>query len=356
MVSKNPQKMSINGRHIGGASPTYFIAEMSGNHCQDFEHAKEIVRAAKQAGADALKMQTYTADTMTIDCHKQWFKIGRNSIWAGRTLYDLYSEAYTPWEWQPKLKELGDELGIEVFSTPFDETAVDFLEQEVGVNAYKISSFEIIDIPLLKKVAATGKPIIMSTGMATLAEIDLAVQTLRQGGSESIALLHCVSAYPAEPSQMNLMTISHLRETFSAVTGLSDHSLSPAVAITAVTLGASIVEKHFTLSRESGGPDAVFSMEPDELSELIEHIRQAHQARGRISYGPKENEFGSLDYRKSIFVVEDMEKGDAFTRHNTRVIRPGYGLKPSDLDLILGRKAAKNIERGTPLSWDLVGS
>ncbi len=332
----------------------YFIAEMSGNHGHDFDRAVRMVHAAKDAGANALKLQTYTADTITLDCSREHFLI-KEGPWAGRKLHDLYEEAHTPWDWQPRLKKLGDELGIEVFSSPFDPTSVDFLENEVGVNLYKIASFEVVDIPLLRKVAATRKPVIMSTGMASLAEIDLAVRTLRKGGCPDIALLKCVSSYPATPEQMNLATIPHLAEAFGCVAGLSDHTLSPAVAVAAVALGARIVEKHFTLSRADGGPDASFSLEPHELMSTIAMIRDAEAAIGKVSYGAGVGEEGSMVFRKSLFAVKDVKRGEQFTDENVRVIRPGDGLAPATLDLVLGRKAASNIDRGSPLTWEMVG-
>jgi len=334
--------------------PTYIIAEMSGNHGRDFSRAVQLVRAAKDAGADAVKLQTYTAETITLDCDNKFFRMG-GGLWAGRTLYGLYEEAHTPWEWQPKLRMVGKELGIEVFSTPFDPTAVDFLEREVGVELYKIASFEVVDIPLLQRVARTKKPVIMSTGMATLAEIDRAVRTLREGGTREVALLRCVSAYPATPGQMNLATIPHLAEAFSCVAGLSDHTLSPAVAVAAVALGAKIVEKHFTLSRADGGPDAAFSLEPDELKDTIRMIRDAEAAIGRVSYGAGVGEEGSIVFRKSIFVVADVKEGERFTERNVRVIRPGHGLCPAEMPLILGRTATVDIACGTPLGWEMVG-
>ncbi|MDD5306758.1 MAG: pseudaminic acid synthase [Deltaproteobacteria bacterium] len=346
--------MKINSRDIGSSHPAYFIAEMSGNHGHDFDRAVRLVRAAQKAGADAVKLQTYTADTITIDCDNEYFHISEGP-WAGRNLHDLYEEAHTPWEWQPKLKKLGDELGIEVFSTPFDPTSVEFLETEVGVNVYKVASFEVVDIPLLEKVASTKKPVIMSTGMATLAEIDRAVRTLRDGGAPAVALLRCVSSYPATPDQMNLATIPHLAETFGCVAGLSDHTLSPAVPVAAVALGAKIVEKHFTLSRADGGPDAAFSLEPDELRHTVEMIRHAEAAVGRVTYGAGLDEAGSVVFRKSLFVVEDVKKGEQFTAQNVRVIRPGHGLSPIELPRVFGKMAVKDICRGTPLSWEMIG-
>ena len=346
--------MRIQSRMIGHGHPVFIIAEMSGNHGHDYARAEAIVRAAAEAGADAVKLQTYTADTITLDCDNEYFTI-KDGPWAGRTLHDLYEEAHTPWEWQPRLKKLGGSLGVDVFSTPFDPTAVDFLEREVGVNLYKIASFEVVDIPLLEKVAATRKSVIMSTGMATLAEIDNAVRTLREGGTPHIALLKCVSSYPATPDQMNLATIPHLAEAFGCVAGLSDHTLSPAVSVAAVTLGARIVEKHVTLSRADGGPDAGFSLEPEELRHTVQMIRDAQAAFGHVTYGAGPGENESVLFRKSIFVVVDIEKGEPITEENTKVIRPGSGLAPAELRNVLGRQANCRIDRGTPLSWPLVG-
>lgn len=351
---KSIPDFKIEGYRIGVDFPTFFIAEMSGNHKHEYDRAVELIKTAKRAGANAVKMQTYTADTITIKCDNEHFRI-KDGVWTGRTLHDLYQEAHTPWEWQPKLKRLGDELGIEVFSTPFDPTAVDFLEKEVGVNLYKIASFEVVDIPLLEKVAATGKPVIMSTGMASLAEIDLAVRTLREHGCPDVALLRCVSAYPASPDQMNLATIPHLAQAFDCVSGLSDHSLSPAVAISAVTLGARIIEKHFALSRNDGGPDSIFSLEPNELEQTIQLIRETEVAIGRVSYGAGLAEQGNVAFRKSLFVVKDVKKGEIFTEDNVRVIRPGMGLSPKSRAQILGRCASLDIRRGSPLTWAMIG-
>jgi pseudaminic acid synthase len=352
MVSST--EINIAGRTVGPGYPTFVIAEMSGNHGHDYARAEAIVRAAAASGADAVKLQTYTADTITLDCDNEYFTI-KDGPWAGRNLYDLYEEAHTPWEWQPKLKKLGDSLGVEVFSTPFDPTSVDFLEHEVGVNVYKIASFEVVDIPLLERVAETGKPVIMSTGMASLAEIDLAVQTLRDGGTQQLALLKCVSSYPANPDQMNLATIPHLAEAFNCVAGLSDHTLSPAVSVAAVTLGARIVEKHVTLSRADGGPDAAFSLEPGELELTVEMIRDAESAVGQVTYGAGLGEEGNAVFRKSIFAVCDIAPGERFTSENIRVIRPGNGIPPENLLEVLDRRAARHIRRGEPLTWRMVG-
>jgi len=345
--------ININGRRIGPGEPVYVVAEMSANHHRDFDRALEIVRAAKRAGADAVKLQTYTPDTLTIDSDAECFRIGEGSIWQGRSLYGLYREAAMPWEWQPLLKTAADEIGIELFSTPFDATAVDFLEG-LRMPAYKIASFELVDLPLLRKVAATGKPILLSTGMAALAEIEEAVETIRRAGNEQIALLKCTSAYPAPPDAMNLRTIADLAERFGVPVGLSDHTLDPAVAVAAVALGACIVEKHLTLSRVTPGPDVAFSLEPDELRSLVQSVRAAERALGQVRYGASDHEAASRALRRSLFVVRDVKAGETFTGDSVRSIRPGCGLHPRHLDEVLGRKAAQDVARGTPLSWDLV--
>lgn len=346
--------IEINGRRIGPDRPTYIIAEMSANHNHDFDLAVKIMGAAKEAGADAIKLQTYTPDTLTIDCDNRYFQI-EGTIWEGYNLYKLYGEAYTPWEWQPKLKEIANELGMDLFSTPFDETAVAFLEQ-MDVPAYKVASFENVDIPLLKRIAQTGKPIIMSNGMATLAELDEAVQTLYEAGAKELALLKCVSSYPARPEDMNLRTIPNLAQTFGVPVGLSDHSMDIAVPVTAVALGACLIEKHFTLSREITGPDSQFSLEPHEFKQMVVAVRTAEQALGKIQYGPTQIETSSKKFRRSLFVVEDVTAGELFTTQNVRSIRPGYGLHTRHLEDVLDKKAGRNIERGTPMSWDLLGS
>jgi len=345
-------EFEINGRQIGNGNPTYIIAEMSANHSHDYEQALRILETAKRVGADAVKLQTYTPDTLTIDCDNEFFRIS-GTIWDGRTLFDLYAEAYTPWDWQPRLKEVADRLGLALFSTPFDDTAVDFLET-MHVPAYKIASFEIVDLPLLRRVAQTRKPIIMSTGMATLAELDEAVRTIRNAGGTDLALLKCTSAYPAPPEEMNLCTIPHLREAFEVPVGLSDHSRGIAVPVAAVALGATIIEKHLTLSREIAGPDSSFSMNPDEFKMMVEAIRIAERAVGRVQYGASPTETASRVFRRSLFVVKDMKAGDRLTEANVRSIRPGYGLHTRYLAEILGRVASQDIARGTPLAWDLV--
>ncbi len=344
--------MDIAGRRVGEGYPVYVVAEMSANHNQDFDAAVEIIKAAKQAGADAVKIQTYTPDTMTIDCDSDYFKI-KDGPWAGNTLYDLYKKAYTPWDWQPKLKKFADEVGITLFSTPFDETAVDFLEQ-MNVPCYKIASFELVDIPLIEKVAASGKPIIMSTGMATLSEIEDALNAARNAGAKEIVLLKCNSAYPAPPEEMNLATIPHLAEAFDVPTGLSDHTLGIAVPVAAVALGAVMIEKHFTLSRANKGPDSFFSIEPAELKEMIEAIRTVEKAKGSVSYKVSEKEQGSRIFRRSLFAVRDIKKGEVLTKKNIRSLRPGYGLPPVCLKDILGRSSNRDIQKGTPLKWEYI--
>jgi len=332
----------------------FVIAEMSGNHNQSLERALQIVDAAAAAGVDALKIQTYTADTMTLDSNSGDFSVtDSSSLWAGKSLYQLYQEAYTPWEWHDPIFKRCKERGIIGFSTPFDETAVDFLEK-LDVPFYKIASFENTDIPLVRKVAATGKPMIISTGMASIAELDETVQTARQFGCPEVVLLKCTSAYPAPPSEANLATISHLHELFQVSVGLSDHTLGLGVSLAAVALGACVIEKHFTLCRAAGGVDSAFSMEPAEMKLLVEESRKASEAIGRVWYGVSEKELASRKFRRSLYVVKDMKKGEAFSAGNTRAIRPGFGLAPKHLDVILGRKCIMDINRGTALSWELV--
>lgn len=345
----------INGRSIGPGRPVYVIAEMSANHNQDFAQAVALVEAAAGAGADAIKLQTYTADTLTLDERTPVFQIGQGTLWTGRNLHDLYGEAFTPWEWQPKLKEIANRLGLDCFSTPFDFSAVDFLEA-MDVPVHKIASFEIVDLPLIRRVARTGKPVIMSTGMSSVAEIDEAVRAFREAGGTQLALLKCTSAYPSLPADMNLRTIPHLSEAFQVPGGLSDHTLGIAVPVAAVALGACIVEKHFTLSRATPGPDSAFSLEPHEFKSMVEAVRTAEQALGRVSYELLPNEKASRVFRRSLFVVADMRAGEAFTEKNVRSIRPGHGLEPKHLETVLGRRAATAIARGTPLRWELIGN
>jgi pseudaminic acid synthase len=346
-------EFQINNRRIGPKTPVYIVAEISANHHQDFDQAVKLIEAAKKAGADAVKLQTYTPDTITIDCEDSYFQAGRGTPWEGRLLYDLYSEAFTPWEWQPKLKKIADEIEIDLFSTPFDHTAVDFLEK-MDVPAYKIASFEIVDIPMIQKIAKTGKPIIMSTGMATLSEIEEAIHTIRKEGNNQTALLKCTSSYPALPEDMNLATIPHMAEAFDLIVGLSDHTLDVAVPVAAVTLGARIIEKHFTLSRDFQGPDSDFSLEPDELKAMVKAIRTTEKGLGKIYYGTSKTEEVSRLYRRSLFAVQEIKANNMFTSENVRSIRPGHGLHPRYLYEIIGKQAKQDIERGMPLSWSLV--
>jgi N-acetylneuraminate synthase len=345
--------MTIEGRPIGAGHPCYVVAEVSANHGQNLDKAFALIAVAKEAGADAVKVQTYTPDTMTIDASAEWFTVPEGTAWSGTTLYDLYSTAYTPWEWHASLKARAREEGLTFFSTPFDVTAVDFLSQ-LEVPAFKIASFELVDIPLLRKVAATGKPVILSTGMATFAEISEAVQTLRDGGAADVALLKCTSAYPARATEMNLRTIPNLRDRFNAVVGLSDHTLGSACALGSVALGATIIEKHLTLSRGAGGPDAAFSMEPDEFERMVVEIRQLEAALGDVCYERTPDEQRNACFRRSLFVVADVNEGETFTPHNVRSIRPAHGLPPRDLPAVLGRVASRHITRGTPMSWGLI--
>ena len=345
--------MKIGEREIGKGNPAYIIAEMSANHAGDISRAKEIIHAAKEAGADCIKIQTYTPDTITIDCDLPYFHIS-DGTWNGENLYQLYKKAYTPWEWQKELLEEAKKTGIDFFSTPFDNTAVDFLE-EIGIEFYKIASFELVDIPLIEYVASKGKPMIMSTGMATLAEIDEAVNAVRNQGNNNLALLRCASAYPAITDEMNLRTMQNMGETFGVPCGLSDHSMGSIGAVTAVALGASIIEKHFCIDRSIENPDSSFSMNPTEFKQMVCDIRQAEKAIGCVQYGPTEQEKSSQIFRRSIFCVKDIKKGEQLTQENVRIIRPGYGLAPKYYKDVLGQVALKNIERGTPLEMEMIG-
>ena len=342
----------IGQRRVGIDQPVYIVAEISANHNQDFQQAVRMIQTAKDAGADAVKLQTYTPDTITIDCDNEYFQI-KGTIWEGRRLYDLYGEAYMPWEWQPELKQIADQLDMALFSTPFDETAVDFLEK-MDIPAFKIASCELIDLPLVRRVARTGKPVILSTGMATLSEIDDAVRMVRETGNNQIALLKCTSSYPATPEEMNLRTIPHLSQAFGLPVGLSDHTLGIPIAIAAVTLGACIVEKHFTLSRSVSGPDSAFSLEPHEFKAMVDSIRMVEKAFGAVSYKPTDHEAMSRVFRRSLFVIKDMTAGEVITHENVRSIRPGHGLHPRYIETVYGRRAKRAINRGTPLSWDLL--
>lgn len=346
-------QFEIGERTIGTGLPTYIIAELSANHGRHIERAKELVRAAAQAGADAIKLQTYMPDTLTLKADRPEFRVGGGTLWDGRTLYDLYGEAYTPWEWHPQLQHIAQELGMDFFSTAFDSTAVDFLE-ELNVAVHKIASFELVDIPLIEKMARTGKPLILSTGMATFEEIQEAVNAARDAGANQIALLKCTSAYPSPPDAMNLRTIPHLAQAFDVPVGLSDHTLGTAVPIAAVALGACIVEKHFTLRRSDGGPDSAFSLEPHEFKQMVDAIRVAEKALGQVHYGVTQDDANGRAFRRSLFVVRDVAAGEIFTNENVRSIRPGNGLAPKHLATVLGKCAAREIERGTPLAWELI--
>ncbi len=347
------KSFEIDGRLIGPGQPTYIIAELSANHHQDIEEAIKLIRLAKDSGADAVKIQTYTPDTMTIDCKNEYFKIGAGTIWEGKNLYELYGEAYTPWEWTPRLIEAAKEIGITLFSTPFDESALNYLEQ-LEMPAHKIASFELVDLPLVAKIAACGKPVILSTGMGSLEEIEEAVHTLRENGCKQFALLKCTSAYPAPMEEANLLRIPDMVERFGVPIGLSDHTMGGLAPAVAVTLGACIIEKHFTRSREVLGPDSAFSMEPKEFAEMVQQVRDAEAALGSANYELTAKEESSKVFRRSLFVVEDMKAGETFTPANTRVIRPGFGLAPKHLDSVLDKTAICDIQRGTPMSWKLV--
>lgn len=336
-------------------APPLVIAEVSANHNHSLDRAMEIVEAAAAAGAHAIKLQTYTADTMTIDHSEgEFFISDPNSLWNGTSLYDLYKQAFTPWEWHKPIFDRCRELGMIGFSTPFDPTAVDFLE-DLGVACHKIASFENVDLPLIAKVARTGKPVIMSTGMATAAEIDEAVRTARANGCENLVLLKCTSSYPADPASSNLATIPHLRDMFGCHVGLSDHTMGIGAAVAATALGAVAIEKHLTIAREDGGVDSAFSMEPAELTALVRETETAAAARGTVSYGPSEAEMGSLVFRRSVYVVEDVPAGETLTETNLRLIRPGLGLAPKHYADLIGKRVARDVKRGTPASWDLLG-
>lgn len=347
--------ITIGPHSIGPGHRPFIIAEMSGNHNQSLDRALAIVDAAAAAGAQALKLQTYTADTITLDVRGGAFDISdAGSLWKGRNLHDLYREASTPWDWHAAIMDRARSHGMACFSSPFDETAVDFLES-LDVPAYKIASFENIHLPLIRKAAATGKPLIMSTGMASLAELDEAVTAARQAGCRDLILLKCTSTYPATPANTNIATIPNMRDVFGCQIGLSDHTMGVGVAVAAVALGATVVEKHFTLSRADGGVDSTFSLEPAELAALVTETERAWQSLGQVTYGPTEAEKKSLVFRRSIYVAEDMKAGDIFDSRNLRIVRPGFGLPPKLIDSLLGKRITRDAPKGTPLAWDLIG-
>ncbi len=345
------REILIGNKKITPETPAFLIAEMSGNHNQDLGRALAIIEAAKESGADAIKLQTYTADTMTMDCRNPYFATQEGSLWEGRTLYDLYQEAHTPWEWHEKLFQKAEECGLICFSSPFDKTAVDFLEK-LNAPAYKIASYEINDIPLIRRAAQTGKPLIMSTGIASLSDIELALQACREEGNQDVILLKCTSAYPAPYSEMNLKVIPHMAETFQCITGLSDHSYGTEVAVASMALGAKVVEKHLTLSRKDGGVDSDFSMEPEEFALMARQIRNVESALGVVTYELTDKQKESKRYTRSLFAAEDIKTGGTFSENNIRSVRPGDGIPPRYLDDILGKQAKRNISRGMPLKWE----
>ncbi len=348
------KKIKIGSRYVGEGERTFLVAEVSANHLQDYGRAEAIIRAAKEAGADAVKLQTYTPDTITLDCDNDYFQITQGTIWDGTTLHKLYEEAYTPWEWQPKLKELANGLGMECFSSPFDATAVDFM-REMDMPAYKVASFEINDIPLIRRIARVGKPVIFATGIAYLEDIERALAVCKEEGNEQAILLKCTSTYPSPYEDMNLKVIPHMAETFDCLAGLSDHSMGTAVAVASVALGAKMVEKHLTLSRSDGGPDAAFSMEPEEFRKMAEEIRIVEKALGRVTYELTEKQKKSREDGRSLFVVKDIRAGEAFTEENIRSIRPAFGLHTMYYDEVIGKKARADIAKGTPLDWKYIG-
>lgn len=344
--------LNRNSIRIGGKLPTFIIAELSANHNQNFDIAVKTVKAAKDAGADAIKLQTYTADTITINCNEEHFQI-KEGLWKGKNLYQLYQEAYTPWEWQPKLKKIADNLGLVCFSSAFDKTAVDFLEK-MDVPAYKVASPEITDIPLIQYIASKGKPVIISTGIATMEDIQEAVNACREVGNDEIILLKCTSVYPAPIEEANLRTIPDLAERFDVIAGLSDHTLGITVSVTSVALGAKVIEKHFILDKSIGGPDAAFSLDKAQFKEMVDAVRSAEKALGKVNYEISEKVKKSRIFSRSLFVVRDMKKGDVFSGENVRSIRPGCGLAPKHLKEIIGKQVTKSVKKGTPLSWELI--
>ena len=347
------KKIKIGNRFVGEGERTYIVAEVSANHLQDYSRAEAIIRAAADAGADAVKLQTYTSDTITIDCDNEYFQITQGTIWDGTTLHKLYETAYTPWEWQPKLKKYAEELGMECFSSPFDATAVDFMH-EMDMPAYKVASFEINDIPLIRKIARLGKPVIIATGIAYLEDIERALRVCREEGNEQVILLKCTSTYPSPYEDMNLSVIPNMAQVFDCLTGLSDHSMGSAAAVAGVALGAKMVEKHLTLARADGGPDAAFSMEPAEFKRMVEEIRIAEKAIGRVTYELTEKQKRSREDSRSLFAVKDIKAGEIFTEENVRSIRPAFGMHPMYYDEVLGQKAKVDIAEGTPMDWKYI--
>lgn len=347
------KRIKIGSRYVGEDEKTYIVAEVSANHLQDYNRAEAIIRAAAEAGADAVKLQTYTPDTITLDCDNEYFQITQGTIWDGTTLHKLYETAYTPWEWQPKLMKYAQSLGMECFSSPFDATAVDFM-QEMDMPAYKVASFEINDIPLIRKIAKIGKPVIIATGIAYLEDIERALCACREEGNEQVILLKCTSTYPSPYEDMNLKVIPNMAQVFDCITGLSDHSMGSAVAVASVALGAKMVEKHLTLSRADGGPDAAFSMEPAEFKRMVDEIRIAEKALGKVTYELTEQQKRSREDGRSLFVVKDIKTGETFTEENVRSIRPAFGMHTMYYDEVLGQKAKTDLAKGTPMDWRYV--
>lgn len=347
------KRIRIGKRYVGEGEKTFVVAEVSANHLQDYGRAEAIIKAAAQAGADAVKLQTYTPDTITLDCDNDYFQITQGTIWDGTTLHKLYEEAYTPWEWQPRLMEYANGLGLECFSSPFDDTAVDFMK-EMDMPAYKVASFEINDIPLIRKIAGLGKPVILATGIAYLEDMERALQVCKEEGNEQVVLLKCTSAYPSPYEEMNLKVIPNMAQVFDCITGLSDHSMGTAAAVASVALGAKMVEKHLTLSRADGGPDGAFSMEPDEFKKMVDEIRIVEKALGKVTYELSEKQKRSREDGRSLFVVKNMKEGEVFTEENVRSIRPAFGLHTMYLDEIMGKRARTDISKGTPLDWKLI--
>ncbi|MCI8814674.1 MAG: pseudaminic acid synthase [Lachnospiraceae bacterium] len=345
--------IEIGNRKIGEEYPVFVIAEVSANHLQNYDRAVEIIKKAKECGADAVKLQTYTPESITIDCNSSYFRITQGTIWDGATLYKLYQEAYTPWEWQPELKKVAEEEGLICFSSPFDLSSVDFLEQ-MKVPAYKVASFEITDIPMIRKIAGLGKPIIISTGIAFMEDIERAIFTCKEMGNDQVILLKCSSSYPTPYEDINLKTIVNMKETFDCNVGLSDHTLGSAVAVAAVAIGAKVIEKHLTLSRDDGGPDGAFSMEPDEFRKMVDEIRIVEKSLGKVTYDLTPKQRKSREHSRSLFVVSDMKQGELFTENNLKSIRPAFGMHTMYYEEVLGKKAKTDIRRGTPLAWELV--
>ncbi len=347
------KQFSVDNKKIGEGHPCFIVAEMSGNHKQDIKRAYRLIDAAAAARVDAIKLQTYTPDTLTIDHNSKWFRIGKTSTWSGQTLHKLYKTAYTPWDWHPNLFAYAHKKGLIIFSSPFDTTAVDLLER-LNIPVYKIASFENVDLELLRYIGKTKKPVIISRGLASIAETSLAITTLRAAGTPHIVVLHCVSSYPAQLEQMNVATVADIKKRFNIITGLSDHSLGLTASVTAVALGAKVIEKHLTLSRKEGGPDSAFSLEPKEFKELVEAIREVEIAIGKPTYKPDKREAENIVFKRSLFAVKEVKKGEKFTKENVRSIRPGYGLTPAYLPQVLGKIARVTVERGTPLTWKLI--